>query len=135
MTMVYRRGDAVKKQDFNTGWTCRPVQGTAPAIPVILSHDAMRTEQRTAASLGAENIGWFEGLDYLYEKLFVIPPEIREQHLELEFEGVYHDPEITVNGQSVPAPPYGYTDFSISLDGLVNPDGENTITVTAHNSD
>ena len=125
----------MKKLDFNTGWTCKPLNGGAPAIPVLLPHDAMRTEQRTAASLGGGNIGWFEGLDYCYEKTFVLPAELKGQHVELQFEGVYHDPEITVNGQKVAAPLYGYTDFNIDLDGLLHEAGENRITVIAHNSD
>ena len=125
----------MRRLDFNTGWTCEPLNGSAPAIPVILPHDAMRTEQRLPTSLGGGNIGWFEGLDYRYEKVFTLPEELRDKHLELQFEGVYHNPEITVNGQPAAAPPYGYTDFNIDLDGLVNREGENRITVIAHNSD
>lgn len=125
----------MKKTDFNTGWTCRPLSREGETIPVLLPHDAMRTENRVPDSIGEGNIGWFEGRDYEYRKVFAIPEEARGKHLELQFEGVYHDPEITVNGQKAEAPPYGYTDFSISLDGLVREDGENEIIVTARNAD
>ena len=67
----------MRKLDFNTGWTCEPLNGTAPAVPVILPHDAMRTEQRVPASLGGGNIGWFEGLDYRYGKVFTLPEELK----------------------------------------------------------
>ena len=125
----------MKKIDFSTGWTCRPLSREGNAEPVTLPHDAMRTERRVPDSAGAENIGWFEGGDYEYRKVFRIPEEAKGQHLEIQFEGVYHDPEITVNGRKTDAPPYGYTDFTVDLDGLVRQEGENTITVTAHNAD
>ena len=125
----------MKKIDFNTGWTCRPLSREGEAEPVILPHDAMRTERRVPDSIGEGNIGWFEGGDYEYRKVFRIPEEAKGQHLELQFEGVYHDPEITVNGRKADAPPYGYTDFAVDLDGLVLPEAENTITVVAHNAD
>ncbi len=121
--------------DFNTGWTCRPLSRPGDAIPVTIPHDAMRTEERTALSCGEGNIGWFSGGDYEYRKVFRLPAEAKGKHLEMEFEGVYHDPVITVNGQKVDAPPYGYTDFAIPLDGLLFFDRENEITVIAHNAD
>ena len=125
----------MKKLDFNGNWTCRPLKGDLEAYRVRLPHDAMRTERRVPDSLGEGNIGFFEGGDYEYRKVFAIPEAAKGKHLELEFEGVYHDPEITVNGRHVDAPPYGYTDFSIDLDGLLQEDGENEITVIAHNAD
>ena len=124
----------MKRIDFNTGWTCKPLSRPGDAVPVTLPHDAMRTEKRVPDSIGEGNIGFFEGGDYEYRKVFTVPAEAMGQRLELEFEGVYHDPEITVNGQNVDAPPYGYTNFAIDLTGLVK-DGENEITVIAHNAD
>ncbi len=120
--------------DFNTGWTVRPLSRAGEAVPVTLPHDAMRTEARVPDSVGEGNIGWFEGGDYEYRKVFDLPAGIGEKHLEMEFEGVYHDPEITVNGQRIAVPPYGYTDFSVDLDGVAG-EGKNEIVVVAHNAD
>ena len=124
----------MKKLDFNTGWTCQPLSRAGEAVPVTLPHDAMRTERRVPASAGEGNIAWFEGGDYRYRKVFTLPEELGGQHLELQFEGVYHGAEITLNGRELPAYPYGYTDFSVSLDGLVK-EGENELTVVARNAD
>ncbi|MBR6954080.1 MAG: DUF4982 domain-containing protein [Clostridia bacterium] len=125
----------MRRLDFNTGWTCCPLSRAGEAVPVTLPHDAMRTEQRLPTSTGEGNIGWFEGGDYLYRKVFTLPEEARGQHLELQFEGVYHGAEITCNGMPLPAFPYGYADFSVSLDGLVREEGENELCVTARNAD
>ena len=124
----------MKRIDFNSGWTCRPLSRPGDAVPVTLPHDAMRTENRVPDSIGEGNIGFFEGGDYEYRKVFTFPEEAKGQHLELEFEGVYHDPEITVNGKQVDAPPYGYTNFAINLTDLVQ-EGENEISIIAHNDD
>ncbi len=125
----------MKKLDFNRGWTCRPLAGETEPCSVLLPHDAMRTEPRVPDSLGEGNIGWFAAGDYLYRKVFTLPEELRGCHLELQFEGVYHDPEITVNGRKAEAPPYGYTDFAVGLDGLLLEGAENEITVIARNAD
>jgi len=125
----------MKKMDFNRDWLVRPLSREGEEMPVQLPHDAMRTEERTSKSVGEGNIGWFEGGDYAYRKTFFVPEEARGKHLELEFEGVYHDPEIRVNGEKVEAPPYGYTNFSVNLDGLLRPEEENEIEVVAHNAD
>ena len=124
----------MKKWDFNSGWTCRSLSRPGDAVPVTLPHDAMRTENRVPDSIGEGNIGFFEGGDYVYRKVFALPEEAKGKRLELEFEGVYHDPEITVNGKQVDAPPYGYTNFAIDLTELVR-DGENEISVIARNAD
>ncbi len=123
------------KLDFNTGWTCQPLSREGEALPVTLPHDAMRTERRTPQSAGEGNIGWFEGGDYRYRKVFRLPEEARGKHLLLQFEGVYHSPEISLNGHILPAHPYGYTDFTLSLDGLAEETGENELTVIARNAD
>ena len=125
----------MKRIDFNENWICKCLTRDEGEYAVTLPHDAMRTEARTVSSLGEGNIAWFEGGDYEYRKRFTLPKEVWGQHLELEFEGVYHDPEIRVNGQAVSAPPYGYTNFSVDLDGLIHPEEENEITVLARNAD
>ena len=99
-----------------------------------MPHDAMRTEERVPSSLGEGNIGWFEGGDYEYKKYFTLPEELKGQHLTLEFESVYHNAEVFVNGEKLMERPYGYTNFYVELDGHLRP-GENELTVVAHNSD
>ncbi|MEE1109614.1 MAG: glycoside hydrolase family 2 TIM barrel-domain containing protein, partial [Lachnospiraceae bacterium] len=124
----------MKKLDFNHNWTVRPLSRAGEACPVTLPHDAMITEPRTADSMGEGNIGWFTGGDYEYKKKFTIPDELRDRKLILEFESVYKNAEVTINGKKAKTRPYGYTQFYIPLNEFLV-DGENEITVIAHNSD
>ena len=124
----------MKKLDFNHGWTVRPLSRAGEACPVTLPHDAMITEPRTPESMGEGNIGWFSGGDYVYKKKFTIPDELKDRTLTLEFESVYRNAEVTVNGKTAETRPYGYTQFYIPLNDYLI-DGENEITVIAHNAD
>ena len=124
----------MKRYDFNTGWTCRPLSREGEAVPVTLPHDAMRTEQRVSTSLGEGNIGWFEGGDYEYRKVFSIPDDLQGQTLILEFESVYHNAEVWLNGEKIAFRPYGYTNFYVDLTSHLRP-GENELTVLARNAD
>ena len=124
----------MKRIDFNTGWTCRPLSREGEAIPVTLPHDAMRTEARVPTSLGEGNIGYFEGGDYEYRKMFTLPEELKDKQLTLEFEGVYHKAEVWLNGEKAAFRPYGYTNFYVELKPWLK-DGENELRVIARNAD
>jgi len=124
----------MRKMDFNRDWTCRPLSREGEAVPVTLPHDAMRTEARVPTSLGEANIGWFEGGDYEYVKHFTLPQELRGKKLILEFESVYHNAEVWINGEQVAFRPYGYTNFYVDA-GKLRPEGDNEIRVIARNAD
>ncbi len=124
----------MKRYDFNHDWTCRALKPGAQAIPVTLPHDAMRTEARVNTSLGEGNIGWFEGGDYEYRKHFTLSEEQKKQKVLLEFESVYHDAEVYLNGQKIAFRPYGYTNFYAEMTPYIR-DGENELQVIARNAD
>ena len=109
----------MEKIDFNNGWICKPLNSQGKPVCVTLPHDAMRTESRVPTSRGEGNIGWFEGGDYEYSKQFEIPDELKSEKLVLEFEGVYHNAEVMINGEKAAFRPYGYTNFpSLPLDAM-----------------
>ena len=97
----------MKKIDFNRDWMCRRLSGSEQGYPVTLPHDAMISEPRLQESRGAENIGWFAGYDYEYTKKFQVPESYRGAKVLFEFEGVYHNAEIYINGQQAAYRPYG----------------------------
>ena len=125
----------VKKIDFNQAWTfCRVGEETVKR-EVMIPHDAMISEKRTEDSAGGINTGWFEGYDYIYEKEFEIPDEYEKQEISFEFEGVYHNAEVYLNGEKAAYRPYGYTNFYIDADPYLKYGEKNQIRVIAHNAD
>ena len=56
-------------------------------------------EKRNLSSQGGINISYFEGYDYEYEKKFIIEKHLLDKIIYLEFEGVYKDAEIYINGE------------------------------------
>lgn len=117
-----------------TGWTCRHLGDTAPGKAVTLPHDAMLAEPRTALSAGGTNTGWYEGYDYEYRRTLTVPEnELADTHI-LEFEGVYHNAEVWLNGQKAAFRPYGYTNFYVDCAPYLHA-GENELRVIARNAD
>ena len=124
----------MKPTPLLTGWTCRHLGDTAPGKPVTLPHDAMLAEPRTALSAGGTNTGWYEGYDYEYQRTLTVPEnELADTHI-LEFEGVYHNAEVWLNGQKAAFRPYGYTNFYVDCAPYLH-SGENELRVIARNAD
>ncbi len=124
----------MKATPLLTGWTCRHLGDTAPGKPVTLPHDAMLAEPRTALSAGGTNTGWYEGYDYEYRRTLTVPENaLADTHI-LEFEGVYHNAEVWLNGQKAAFRPYGYTNFYVDCAPYLHA-GENELRVIARNAD
>ena len=124
----------MKPTPLLTGWTCRHLGDTAPGKPVTLPHDAMLAEPRTALSAGGTNTGWYEGHDYEYRRTLTVQEnELADTHI-LEFEGVYHNAEVWLNGQKAAFRPYGYTNFYVDCAPYLHA-GENELRVIARNAD
>lgn len=115
----------MKTLSLNKGWICN---GKAVTLP----HDAQISEKRSKdASNGGH--GYFPGGVYTYEKTFIAPSEWEGKDVLVEFEGVYKNAAVSLNGKELAYHPYGYTGFFVELDGL-NYGAENTLTVVADNS-
>ena len=124
----------MKPTPLLTGWTCRHLGDTAPGKAVTLPHDAMLAEPRTAISAGGTNTGWYEGHDYEYRRTLTVQEnELADTHI-LEFEGVYHNAEVWLNGQKAAFRPYGYTNFYVDCAPYLHA-GENELRVIARNAD
>ncbi len=64
-----------------------------------------------------------------YRKTFEIPPEARNKRIHLEFDGIYRDSTIWVNGHLAGSNLSGYTSFSLDVTELCNPDHCNVVAV------
>lgn len=125
----------MQKIDFNKDWMCRCLTRDEAAYPVTLPHDAMLSEPRTQESTGEGNIGWYIGGDYEYTKNFFVPEEYKDKKVLIEFEGIYHNGEVYINGKKAAYRPYGYTNFYVDTEGFFQYGKENEIKVIARNAD
>ena len=119
---------------FNQNWKFMK-QGSGETQIVTLPHDAMIHERREPDGAGGSAHAFFPGGAYVYEKTFTAPEEWADKTVYLEFEGVYRNAKVSVNGKQAGGRPYGYVPFLVCADGLLNYGGENTVTVTVDNSE
>ena len=64
-----------------------------------------------------------------YRKTFELPESVREQRIHLEFDGIYRDATIWVNGHLAGSHLSGYTSFSLDITELCDPESLNAIAV------
>ena len=115
----------MKKQAFCQNWTCN-------GKTVTLPHDAQISEGR-GADVSNGGHGYFPGGIYTYEKTFTAPNEWKGKTILIEFEGVYRNTTVSLNGKEIAFHAYGYTGFFVELADLLY-GSENTVSVVADNS-
>jgi len=122
---------------FNHGWAVRPLGSTFfalggdPHTPVTLPHDALISSPRDANTADGPNTGFFPSLDVEYEKTFEVEESAAGQRHVLEFEGVYRDARVYLNGALAAHRPYGYSRFFVPADRFLRYGEVNTIRVEA----
>ncbi len=121
----------MKKFDFNTGW--KFTDNFEHTLNISLPHDAMIAQTRQPDAAGGSAVGFFPGGSYCYEKTFELPREWCNLEVRLQFEGVYKNAKVYVNGEEKGGVAYGYLPFWIDCGVL--PEGENVIKVTCDNKD
>ncbi len=72
-------------------------------------------------------IGW-------YRKHFRVPAAYRNRKVALEFDGVYQNSEVWLNGHYLGKRPFGYISFAYDATPYLNPAGENVVAVRVDNS-
>ncbi len=130
----------MKKINFNANWTVEKQVKTSMfgnsarnAKCVHLPYDAMIHEYRDRDSANSTHGGYYPGGNYVYQKTFD-RAEADGERVILEFEGVYRNSMIYVNGDLAGQQPYGYTDFYVDITHYLKP-GSNEIKVVVHNQD
>lgn len=124
----------MERISFNEDWYYRHLNIEEEWKSVTLPFDAMLREPRTNKAKGIHNIGWFESYDYEYKKVFCLSENYIGEDIFFEFEGIYHNAEVYINGIKVMERPFGYTQILVPGSGCLKA-GENEIRVVAHNSD
>jgi beta-galactosidase len=78
--------------------------------------------------------GFFANGVAWYRKAFDAPPDWKGKHVTIEFDGIYRNATIYLNGQKIGAEPYGYTSFELDLTPSLNLAGRNVLAVRVDNS-
>jgi beta-galactosidase len=121
------------RSSFNENWFFFRKGFPQPVGPFNLPHDAMRLEPRDPATKNTFNTGYFPGGIYHYTKHFFMPEEFSERQILFEFEGVYTNSEVFINGNRAGGYPTGYTNFYIEATPLLIFGQENKIEVIVRN--
>jgi beta-galactosidase len=130
--------------DFDRGWrfhlgdvadgqntSLKDSSWRALDLPHDWSIEGEFSERNPAGASGGAlpgGIGW-------YRKTFVIPATDTGRRVSVEFDGVYRNSEVWINGHSLGKRPYGYSSFSYALTPYLRYGAEgNVIAVRVDNS-
>jgi beta-galactosidase len=145
---------AARSLDFNQGWkfvlvnaqgitdpTGAYANAPAPGFDdsswqdVDTPHDWSIALTPVQASYTYFSNGFLPGGLGWYRKTFTLPKSMSGQRISIEFDGVYSNSFVYVNGQLLGNHPYAYTGFNYDLTGQVYTDGKtpNVIALQATN--
>ena len=125
----------MKKINFNNNWSYYNYEnGDRTRKKITLPHDAMILEKRNPNCDNSYNSGYYPGGKYIYEKEFEIQKQDDNEKVFIEFEGVYRDCEVYLNGELVGSNNYGYSNFYIDLSSKILFDKLNHLKVVVDNS-
>jgi beta-galactosidase len=131
-----RPGAAGRTVDFDAGWRFALVNADAATDPTGAYADAANPayddsawrrldlphdwsiELPPRAGPGTNSgTGFLPGGLGWYRKTFTLPPAFTGKRVSVEFDGVYMDSSVYLNGTLLGGHPYGYTGFSLDLTG------------------
>ncbi len=132
-----------RTKEFNDDWQfCLEPSGSPEEVnyddskwtDVTLPHD-WSIYRDFDSSIGT-SVGSLKGGNGWYRKAFVLPEDLMGKRIRIDFDGVYQDSYIYVNGRLVGNYPNGYVPFSFDLTDYVVCDGktENVIAVSVTNT-
>ncbi len=99
---------------------------------VDVPHDFSIEGDKVAS--GSSSQGYMEGGLAYYRKKFTVPASMQgTKTLSIDFEGVYQDSVVYLNGKQIGAYPSGYTGFALDITNDVNYGGENVLVVKVQN--
>ncbi|MGA2406097.1 MAG: glycoside hydrolase family 2 TIM barrel-domain containing protein [Bacteroidales bacterium] len=88
----------------------------------------------TKGSIGKMSTGYTVGGTAWYRKTFTIDKANEEKIVYLNFDGIYMNSDVWINGKHVGNHPYGYTSFYYNITSYLNPAGKpNVVAVQVKN--
>lgn len=131
------------RENFNDEWVYHEgVPGTVLSeisgrnkkneIKVRVPHDAAIGMARDPEGTSAN--GYFQAPSCFYTKTFYIPEDDADKDIYFEFEGVYHNAFIYLNGSFAGKHPYGFSGFYIRATELIRFGEQNKIEIIIKNA-
>lgn len=129
---------------FNDGWRFRLADDKAMASPgyddsswrqLNLPHDWAIEGDFSENNPSGTGGGALPGGVAWYRKSFTIPATDRDKMIYIDFDGVYMNSTVYINGHELGTRPYGYASFSYDITPWLKKDGENVIAVRVDNSE
>lgn len=118
----------MQKISFSEGWQFTRV-ATGETYTVALPHDATISEPRDPNIRIGYLCAFYHGGQYKYVKKFMLPQEWIDRAVYIEFEGIYRNSGVYVNGAKISSLVNGYTIICERIDKYLKK-GENEICVT-----
>jgi beta-galactosidase len=108
-----------RKLDLPHDWSIEDLPGThSPFDPDAIS--------QVSGGFTTGGTGW-------YRKTFNVPAESKGERIVIQFDGVYMNADVWLNGQQLGTHPYGYTSFWYDLTDKIKFGGANTLAVKVKN--
>ena len=143
-TSVSQPEDNGRRVDFTTGWTFNLGDDESVSAPdyddsgwrkLNLPHDwaiegdfSKDNPSGTGGGALPGGIGW-------YRKVFTVDKADLGKRLYIDFDGVYMNSTVYINGHKLGTRPYGYISFSYDLTPYINWDGKNVVAVRVDNAE
>lgn len=130
------------RTSFNDGWQIQldtandydPSRlARKPWKAVQLPHDWSIEQPFDSSSPSGNGGGALRGGTALYKKLFTVPNSKKGKHLFIDFDGVYMNSTVWINGHELGTRPNGYIPFQYELTPFINFGQENEIKVLVRN--
>lgn len=127
---------SVRVQNFNEGWKFYLGDASGAEAEqfddsawknVDLPHDYSIDQEYTTA--GEAESGYKLGGIGWYRKNFKVDESLKGKIVRIDFDGVYMDSTVWINGHELGNHPYGYSPFSYDITKYLNYGGSNTIAV------
>lgn len=133
----------MKQISFNRDWLfekettesrMKAFYGKRDMKQIDLPYDAMIREKRDKETPAGAQSGFYPGGKYVYEKHFTADDSWKQNDVILEFEGVYGNTSVWVNGFMLKKNHNGYVGFYVDITPVLRFEQENIVRVEVDNS-
>lgn len=124
----------MKKQKLNQNWYFWKEGHENEKKQIHLPHDAMIEEERVPDLENGNASGFYPGGKYIYVKSIYGEETYEGKTVIAEFEGVYMNSTVLLNGKVIGGWVYGYANFYVDLTEHLRIGEENELRVIADNS-